>query len=84
MLHRSAASTPRARLWLAHLIGEMGGINTSQGKLDLISALLDTDSETISSISSAKQLVSMLQDKGVDLSALRSVRDSGDLLDVAA
>ncbi|GAA0451462.1 hypothetical protein Aca07nite_55990 [Actinoplanes capillaceus] len=64
--------------------GEMGGLHASRTKLDRISALLETGADEVGSISSAQKLVSMLQDNGVDLNALKSVLDSGDLLDVVA
>jgi biotin operon repressor len=53
-------------------------------KLAGISKLLDTDSSTVSSATSATDLVKMLKDKGVDLSSLKNVLDSGDLVDVSA
>ncbi|WP_250009863.1 hypothetical protein [Actinoplanes sp. M2I2] len=54
-------------------------------KLSRLSELLNMDSSSVTSqATSASSLVSMLQSKGVDLTQLRSVLNSGDLLDVAA
>lgn len=64
--------------------GELSGIGTDETKLNRLSALLDTDTTQVSSLTSAKELISMFRDKGVDLGQLRSVFNSGDLLDVMA
>jgi hypothetical protein len=45
--------------------------------------LLDTDSNDLTHLT-PNQLVQRLQTKGVDLDQLRSVLNSGDLLDVKA
>ncbi|MEU7903597.1 hypothetical protein [Actinoplanes sp. NPDC049118] len=65
---------------------ELDGLtaSASQTKLDRISALLDTDSAEVGSVGSAIQLVDLLREKGFDLSSLKAVLDSGDLLDVTA
>lgn len=64
--------------------GMNAGVQDSS-KLAGISKLLDTDSGTVSSSAkSATDLVKMLKDKGVDLSSLKNVLDSGDLVDVNA
>ena len=64
--------------------GMNSGLQDSS-KLDEISKLLDTSSDDVSSsATSASKLVSMLQSKGVDLSSLKDVLNSGDLVDVAA
>jgi hypothetical protein len=56
-----------------------------QGKLSRLSDLLEMDTEDVTGqAASATDLVKLLQDKGVDLGALRSVLSNGDLLDVAA
>ncbi|MFC4997679.1 hypothetical protein ACFPIJ_07560 [Dactylosporangium cerinum] len=52
-------------------------------KLQQLSTLLETDSESLRG-SSATDVVKRLQDKGIDLSQLRSVLNSGDLVDYAA
>ncbi|GAA3197363.1 hypothetical protein ACFO1B_01205 [Dactylosporangium siamense] len=52
-------------------------------KLQQLSTLLETDSESLRG-SSATDVVKRLQDKGIDLSRLRSVLNSGDLVDYAA
>jgi hypothetical protein len=54
-------------------------------KLAGLSTLLGADPAAVtSSAPSASDLVSALQNKGVDLNSLSSVLDSGDLLDVSA
>ena len=54
-------------------------------KLSRLSTLLDVDSEDLTDqATTASSLVNLLQSNGVDLSRLRSVFASGDLLDVAA
>ena len=53
-------------------------------KLGQLSSLYDIDSESLNSASSAKELVDTLQQNGVDLGRLRSVLNSGDLLDTTA
>jgi hypothetical protein len=64
--------------------GMNSGIKDS-GKLDEISKLLDSSTDDVSSsATSASKLVSMLQTKGVNLSSLRNVLNSGDLVDVNA
>jgi hypothetical protein len=60
----------------------MGSGLQDSGKLDAVKQLLDSDD--VSSSTSATDLVKKLQDKGVDLSALKNVLNNGDLLDVAA
>lgn len=52
-------------------------------KLHQLSTLLETDSDSLRG-SSATDLVKRLQDKGIDLSQLRSVLNSGDLVDFHA
>lgn len=52
-------------------------------KLQQLGTLLETDGESLRG-SSATDVVRRLQDKGIDLSKLRSVLDSGDLVDYAA
>ncbi|GIJ60882.1 hypothetical protein [Virgisporangium aurantiacum] len=64
--------------------GELSGLSTDDGKAAEISALLDTDVEEVRKVNSAAELVKMFQDRGVDLTSLRSVLNNGDLLDVAA
>jgi hypothetical protein len=64
--------------------GELSGLSTDDGKVDRISSLLGTDAEEVRKVDSAAELVKMFQDRGIDLNALRSVLNSGDLLDVAA
>ncbi|MET7424549.1 hypothetical protein [Dactylosporangium sp. NPDC005555] len=54
-----------------------------ESKLRQLSSLLETDSESLRG-SSATDVVKRLQDKGIDLSRLRSVLNSGDLVDYAA
>ncbi|WP_327003962.1 hypothetical protein OHA72_54420 [Dactylosporangium sp. NBC_01737] len=56
---------------------------TDESKLQQLSILLETDSESLRG-SSATDVVKRLQDKGIDLSQLRSVLNSGDLVDYAA
>jgi hypothetical protein len=64
--------------------GANSGIQDSS-KLDGVSKLLDMDSDDVSSqATSATDLVKMLQNKGVDLNQLKSVLNSGDLMDVSA
>ena len=67
---------------------ESGGPSSSvvgdQEKLGQLSSLYDIDSESLNSASSAKELVDTLQQNGVDLGKLRSVLNSGDLLDTTA
>ncbi len=54
-------------------------------KLDQISQLLDMDSDDVTDqATTASALVGMFQANGVDLTSLRDVLNSGDLLDVAA
>jgi uncharacterized protein YidB (DUF937 family) len=54
-------------------------------KLNQLSELLNVDSSAVTDqATSASSLVSMLQSNGVDLTQLRNVLNSGDLLDVAA
>jgi hypothetical protein len=60
----------------------MGSGLQDSSKLDAVKQLLDSDD--VSSSTSATDLVKKLQDKGVDLSALKNVLNNGDLLDVAA
>jgi hypothetical protein len=64
--------------------GELGGLSTDDTKVKEVSALLNTDTEEVRKVNSATELVKMFQDRGVDLTALRSVLNNGDLLDVAA
>ena len=64
--------------------GELSGLSTDDSKAEKIGALLDTDATEVRKVNSAAQLVKMFQEHGVDLNALRSVLNSGDLLDVAA
>lgn len=64
--------------------GENTGIQDAD-KLSEISKLLDMDDDEVSTqATSATDLVKLLQSKGVDLGQLKSVLNSGDLLDVAA
>jgi hypothetical protein len=56
---------------------------SDESKLQQLSALLETDSESLRG-SSAGDVVKRLQDHGIELSRLRSVLDSGDLVDYAA
>jgi hypothetical protein len=62
------------------------GQNTvSSSTLKAVSSLLKgQDSTDLQSVSSPKQLVDFLQQKGVDLNSLRNVLNSGSLLDVTA
>ncbi|MDT5042013.1 MAG: hypothetical protein QOE51_2998 [Actinoplanes sp.] len=64
------------------------GLNTGvqdPDKLQQLSQLLDSSTTDVSSsAASATDLVKLLKDKGVDLSALRNVLNSGDLVDVSA
>ena len=64
--------------------GELSGLATDDSKAREISALLETDVEEVRKVNSASELVKMFQDRGVDLTSLRSVLNNGDLLDVAA
>jgi uncharacterized protein YidB (DUF937 family) len=70
------------------MVGGPKGENTGlqdDTKLQQVSDLLEMDTEDVTDqATSAATLVSLLQSKGVDLKSLRSVLDSGDLLDVAA
>ena len=61
-----------------------GGDRPPGGQLNQLSSLTGTDSDTLGSMSSARQLVSLMQEKGVDLGLLRNVLNSGELLDVTA
>jgi hypothetical protein len=64
--------------------GEHTGIQDPD-KLSRLSELLAMDTDDVTTqAASATDLVKLLQDKGVDLNALRSVLSNGDLLDVAA
>ncbi|MEU0558913.1 hypothetical protein [Dactylosporangium maewongense] len=56
---------------------------SDESKLQQLSTLLETDSGSLRG-SSATEVVKRMQDKGIDLSRLRSVLDSGDLVDYAA
>ena len=71
-----------------HHPGGPRGANTGiadTDKVKQISELLDMSSDQVTvQATSATDLVKLLQDKGVDLSALRNVLNSGDLIDVAA
>ncbi len=53
---------------------------SDESKLQQLSSLLETDSESLRG-SSAGDVVKRLQDKGIDLSELRSVLNNGDLID---
>jgi hypothetical protein len=56
---------------------------SDESKLHQLGTLLETDAESLRG-SSATDVVKRLQDKGIDLSQLRSVLNSGDLVDYAA
>ena len=56
---------------------------SDESKLRQLSALLESDSESLRG-STATDVVKRMQDKGIDLSRLRSVLNSGDLVDYAA
>ncbi|MEV4512755.1 hypothetical protein AB0K00_27755 [Dactylosporangium sp. NPDC049525] len=56
---------------------------SDESKLHQLSTLLETDSESLRG-SSATDVVKRMQDKGIDLSQLKSVLNSGDLVDYAA
>ncbi|MDQ1656002.1 MAG: hypothetical protein QOD41_1085 [Cryptosporangiaceae bacterium] len=60
--------------------GSVSGL-TDEDKSSKLSDLLGTD---VSTVSSAQDLVDLLKSKGVDLGALRSVLDNGDLVDYSA
>jgi hypothetical protein len=60
--------------------GSVSGL-TDDEKSSKLSDLLGTD---VSTVSSAQDLVDLLKSKGVDLGALRSVLDNGDLVDYSA
>lgn len=59
--------------------GDAAGL-ADESKLHQLSSLLETDIETLRG-SSAGDVVQRLQDKGIDLSELRSVLNNGDLID---
>lgn len=61
--------------------GELSGLTTDDSKAQEISALLKTDVEEVRKVNSATELVKMFQDRGVDLTSLRSVLNNGDLID---
>ena len=64
--------------------GENAGLR-DHAKLAQLSELLGMAAADVSSrATSASGLVALLKDRGVDLSTLRDVLDSGDLLDVTA
>ena len=63
--------------------GNLAGLNDTD-KLNGLSSLTGTDSDTLGSMSSAQQLVNLMRQKGVELGSLRNVLNSGDLLDVNA
>jgi hypothetical protein len=56
----------------------------NQDKLSQLSTLYDIDAEKLKSASSTKELVDMLQLNGVDLSKLKTVLNSGDILNATA
>jgi hypothetical protein len=57
----------------------------SDNTLNAVSSLLKgQDSSALTSITSSKQLIDFLQHQGVDLNSLRSVLNSGSLVDVTA
>lgn len=56
---------------------------SDESKLRQLGTLLETDTDTLRA-STATDVVKRLQDKGIDLARLRSVLDSGDLVDYAA
>jgi hypothetical protein len=60
--------------------------NTISGStLNAVSSLLDKQSSSgLDSVTSSKQLIDFLQNKGVDLNSLRNVLNSGSLVDVTA
>lgn len=53
---------------------------SDESKLQQLSSLLETDSESLRR-SSATDVVKRMQDKGIDLAQLRSVLNNGDLID---
>ena len=58
---------------------------TDPAKLDGVSDLLNMPAEEIANqATTATDLISMLQNRGVDLGRLRAIMSSGDLLDVRA
>lgn len=56
---------------------------SDESKLQQLSSLLETDADSLRG-SSATDVVKRMQDKGIDLSKLKSVLNSGDLVDYAA
>jgi len=63
--------------------GQVAGLDDAD-KADRLSNLLEVDTnELTSTIASAKELVDLMQKKGVDLGNLRSILRSGDLVDIA-
>jgi hypothetical protein len=57
----------------------------SNSTLNAVSSLLDDqNSSGLDSVTSSKQLIDFLQNKGVDLNSLRNVLNSGSLVDVTA
>ncbi|WP_432824906.1 hypothetical protein [Dactylosporangium sp. CA-092794] len=68
---------------LAEKIADRKGSPGRRAGLERLSAALDTDAGQLTSLSAA-DLVKKLRSRGYDLDQLRSVLNSGDLLDVNA
>jgi hypothetical protein len=63
--------------------GQVAGLYDG-AKADRLGNLLDVDAgELTSKVANAKELIDLMRDKGVDLGQLRSILNSGDLVDVA-